>query len=183
MEHKDIYKWVKSNIEPFKHSLHGKRYRCAARLNDGLFLPCVTVCSAKSQTKLAIRRFDETRKDKTLHKSVGYQSIVRNFVTSGNRLNHYDISELIVSDYAISPSRIAEIGGETSMGWTEFYATMDDGKEFCFATSFHVEFFSMPEGYKAANVNKIKPAVRGESRRCGPVCRERPFFECYIDNL
>jgi len=69
------------------------------------------------------------------------------------------------------------------MGWTEFYATMDDGKEFCFGTTFLTEFFCMPEGYTASNVVRITPAVRGEPRKYEKVYRERPFFECYVDRL
>ena len=69
------------------------------------------------------------------------------------------------------------------MGWTEFYAIMEDGKEFCFGTTFNIEFFSMPEGYTANNIIKITPAVRGEPRKYEQVYRERPFFECYIEKL
>ena len=152
-------------------------------MNDGLYLPCVVISNSKVQVDLALRRFDETRNDTKLHKSVGYRSIVKTFVTSGNALNHYDIKELTLSDYALSPPRLAEIKGETAMGWTEFYATMEDGKEFCFGTTFHIEFFCMPEGYKAKNIVKITPAVRGEPRKYEQVYRERPFFECYIDKL
>jgi hypothetical protein len=104
-------------------------------------------------------------------------------VTEGNRLNHYDIEKLDLSDYALSPSHLDEINGETSMGWTEFYVIMDDGKEFCFGTTFAIEFFCMPEGYTSKNVVRIIPAVRGEPRKYEKVYRERPFFECFIDKL
>ncbi len=127
--------------------------------------------------------FDETRNDPKLHKSVGYRSIVNSFVTGGNNLNHYDIKELTLSDYSIPLPRLAEINGETSMGWTEFYVTMEDGEEFCFGTTFITEFFSMPEGYTSKNILKITPAVRGEPRKFEQVYRERPFFECHIDKL
>jgi len=46
------------------------------------------------------------------------------------------------------------MGGETSMGWTEFTAAMDDGKEFSFGTSFETMFFNMPEGYTADRIKK-----------------------------
>lgn len=183
MEEKDILKWVRSNVKPISDGRSGDRYRCAAFLNDGLYLPCVVISSSKVQIDLALRRFDETRNDANLHKPVGYRSIVKTFVTSGNILNHYDIKELVLSDYALPPPRLAEIKGETSMGWTEFYATMNDGKEFCFGTTFLVEFFCMPEGYTANNVDKITPAVRGKPRKYEQVYRERLFFECYIDKL
>ncbi|MCP3929440.1 MAG: hypothetical protein GY705_10105 [Bacteroidetes bacterium] len=183
MESKDILKWIKRNIKPIHDSIYGNRYRCAAILNDGLYLPCVVISSSKAKVDLAFSRFDETRNDKKLHKSVGYRSIVESFVTGGNNLNHYDIKELFLSNFDIPLSRLAEINGETAMGWTEFYATMEDGKEFCFGTTFNIEFFSMPEGYKASSIVKIIPAVRGMPRKFKQVYRERPFFECYIENL
>ena len=183
MEQKDILNWVRNNVSPISDGHSGNRYRCAAILNDGLYLPCVVIANSKIQVDLALRRFDETRNDTKLHKSVGYRSIVKTFVTGGNILNYYDIKELTLSDYALSRSHLSEIKGETSMSWTEFYATMEDGKEFCFGTTFHTEFFCMPEGYTTKNIVKIIPAVRGEPRRYEEVYRERPFFECYIDIL
>ncbi len=92
------------------------------------------------------------------------------------------LKELTLSDYAISPPRLAEIKDETSMGWTEFYATMEDGKEFCFGTTFHIEFFCMPEDCTAKNIVKITPAVRGEPRKYEQVYQERPFLNAISTN-
>ena len=181
MEQKDIFKWVRSNVKPTSDGHSGDRYRSAAFLNDGLYLPCVVISSSKLQVDFAIRRFDETRTDSKLHKSVGYCSTVKSFVTRGNTLNYYDIKELTLSDYALSHARLSEIKGETAMGWTQFYATMEDGREFCFGTTFLVDFFCMPEGYTAKNIKKITPALRNQPRSFERVYRERHFFECYID--
>ena len=183
MKEKEIAEWVKSNVIPLSDRIYGKRYRCAAILNDGLYLPCVVISSSQTKVAQALKRFDETRNDNSLHKSVGYRSIVKSFVTSGNRLNHYDIKELKLSDHALSLDRLGEIKGETSMGWTEFYGAMEDGKEFCFGTAFFQEFFCMPEGYTATQVKHITPAVRGEPRKYEHVYRERPFFECQIEGI
>jgi hypothetical protein len=76
-----------------------------------------------------------------------------------------------------------EIGGETTMGWTEFYAIMTDDKEFRFGTQFLTEFFDMPPGYSAANIARIVPAARGEQPRQEHIYREKPFFTCYVDGL
>jgi hypothetical protein len=38
---------------------------------------------------------------------------------------------------------------------------MRDGSEFRFATTFLIEFFEMPDGYTANDIQKITPAVRG----------------------
>ncbi len=183
MEQNDIYNWVIKNVKPITNSYSGNIYRCAAILEDGLYLPCVVISSLNKQVDLAIRRFDETRINHALHESVGYRSIVKSFVAEGNRINHSDIKKLEISDYALSPSHLDEIHGETCMGWTEFFITMDDGKEFCFGTTFTIEFFYMPEGYTAKNVFRITPAVRGEPRKYKQIYRERPFFKCYIDQF
>jgi hypothetical protein len=94
-----------------------------------------------------------------------YRSIVRNFVATGNTINDYDIREVGLSSFAIPLARTREIKGETSMSWTEFYATMQDGAEFRFGTTFLIEFFEMPDGYTANDIQKITPAVRGQTPR------------------
>jgi hypothetical protein len=118
-----------------------------------------------------------------LHESVGYRSIVETFVTGENILNHYDIEERKISDYAISPHLLAKIRGETVMAWTQFYVAMEDGKEFCFGTSFLTEFFCMPEGFTAKHIAENAPAARDQLLPRDMVCRERPFFECHIEGL
>ena len=76
-----------------------------------------------------------------------------------------------------------EIKGETSMGWTGFSATMADGAEFRFGTAFLTEFFDMPAGYAATDIQKITPAARGTRPDDGPLLREKPFFTCYVRGL
>ena len=183
MESKEIIKYVKKNFKPLKDYDGSPLYRCSAILNDGIYLPCVAIKSTKICVDLAIKRFEETRKDKKLHKSVGYRSIVESFVCSGNRLNDYDVKSLDKSPYAIPLARMSEMGGETSMGWTEFTGVMDDGTDYCFGTTFHTIFFDMPEGYTAERLVKLIPAVRGEPRKHDEVFREKPHFECYVNKL
>jgi hypothetical protein len=69
------------------------------------------------------------------------------------------------------------------MSWTEFYAIMKDGKEFRFGTTFLIEFFDLPQGYMAADIEKIIPATRGAIPRQERIYREKPFFTCYVDGL
>jgi hypothetical protein len=77
-----------------------------------------------------------------------------------------------------------EIVGETSMSWTQFTATMKDGKRFQFGTAYHDEFFDMPVPYSGADIASITPAERFARPQPGvPIFREKPFFECYIDGL
>jgi hypothetical protein len=187
MEQEKIVRFVKNKIEPLPAvAPYGFRYRVSATLTDGTFLPCVVVESTRHTVELAMRQFDEEKKGgirAILKQSSGYQKIVECFVTTGNRVNSYDIENLQKSKFAIPLNRMMEINGETSMGWTEFYGTMSDGAEFRFGTRFHHEFFDMPPDYSATDIQKIVPAIRGEKPKYEKVYRERPFFTCYIEGL
>ncbi len=183
MKIEEIRKYIEENITPLPgYSGKEKLYRCSAVLIDGTFLACVVIQDSKYYLQLALKRFEETRKNKTLHPSMGYESIVKNFVCSGNRLNYFEIKELQPSIYAIPTERMREIGGETSMGWTEFNAIMDDGAEFSFGTTFETMFFDMPEGYTASSIKKIIPTERAKAKGPSGVHREKPYFNCYLDN-
>jgi hypothetical protein len=187
MEPEEIVTFVKANIEPLPAiAPYGPRYRVSATLTDGTFLPCVVVEATKYVVELAMRRFEEEKKGgikAILSRSGGYQKIVENFVANGNCVNHYDIKSVQMSKFSIPLQRLREIRGETSMGWTEFYATMSDGVEFRFGTTFFEEFFEMPPGYSSTDIRKIVPAIRSEKPRYETVYREKPFFTCYIDGL
>lgn len=182
----EIATWVKAHAEALPAiEPYGPRYRVSATLTDGTVLSCV-VESMKPVVELAMRRFEQEKKGgikAILGLMGGYPKIVENFVTTGNCVNHYDIESLDISRFAIPLARLREVKGETSMGWTEFYATMTDGVEFCFGTSFYQEFFDMPPGYSGTDIRKIIPAVRSETRKYEKVFREKPFFTCYIDGL
>ena len=168
---------------PINDGTTGNVYRCAARLSDGLFLPCVAVRSSEPTVDLALRRFEETRADAALPprqrrfgNGMQYRDVARSFITSGSSVDWYDIVSLEPSDFALAPERLSEIKGETSMGWTRFVCVMRDGHEFSFGTSWNIEFFYMPSGYTARDVVRILPdEARGE-----PVYTDRPFFTCYL---
>ena len=184
MKPEDIAAFVRANIEPLPRA--GPRYSVAAKLTDGTSLPCVVVESVTHVVDLAMRRFEEERLREIKSNSGltgGYRKIVEAFVAAGNRVNYYEIESLQKSDFAIPLARLGEIKGETSMGWTEFYGTMKDGAEFRFGTTFHEEFFEMPQGYSATDIQMIVPAVRSEEPRYEKVFREKPFFICYIEGL
>ncbi|MCE0498601.1 MAG: hypothetical protein LV481_11705 [Methylacidiphilales bacterium] len=174
MDESSIAAYVREHIEPLPHPHYGPRYRVAATLKDGLFLPCVVIASRTRRLELADKRLKETKLD---------ERILSTFVCSGNRLNHYDIATLSVSPYAIPLSHLKNMGGETSMMWTQFHVIMNDNKEFIFGTTFLDEFFSMPDGYSADNVIRIFPAQKGERITAEGIYRERPFFECLIAGL
>ena len=199
----DIIKFLKGNIEPLDDNVYGLGYRASVYLTDGTFLPCVIFRNPKTTVNLAIRRFKEEQTGKSIFSrssGLGYYDIVKTFVTSGNCINDYDIDRVEKSKFAFPLTIQSQIRGETTMGWTGFSAKMKDGKFFGFGTSFHWEFFQMPDGYSVYDIEEIinhsYVLQNGELRshrkgnqsrpdeyKNAVVYRERPFFECYIDNL
>lgn len=193
MDMTDMVQFARRRLQPISDLAESPAYRCSAFLTDGTYLPCVLLASADAYAQLALRRFDETRKDARLPRLLGgkrrfgpgmeYPDIVRSFTTRGNRVNHYDIDRLEESPFAISAERLSEIRGETSMGWTQFTVEMSDGSQHFFGTTWFNEFFHMPEGYTAKEIVKIHPHPMLAPKPEGTIYRERPFFTCYIDGL
>jgi len=189
----DMVQFARTRLQPISDGTESPAYRCSAFLTDGTYLPCVLLASADAYAQLALRRFDETRKDARLPRLLGgkrrfgpgmkYPDIVRTFATRGNRVNHYDIDRLEESPFAISAERLSEIRGETRMGWTQFTVEMNDGSQHFFGTTWIREFFHMPEGYTAKDIVKIHPHPMLAPMPEGTIYRERPFFTCYIDGL
>jgi hypothetical protein len=199
----DIIKFLKDNVEPLEDNNYGLGYRASVYLTDGTFLPCVIFRNSKAVVNLAIRRFKEEQSGKGIFNrssGLGYSEIVKTFVTSGNCINDYDIGKVEKSKFAFPLNIQRQIHGETTMGWTGFVGKMKDGKHFGFGTAFHWEFFQMPDGYIGDDIEEIinhsyvlkngelrshreGPQTRPEEFNDAVVYRERPFFECYIDNI
>jgi hypothetical protein len=199
----EIIRFLESNIEPIPDATLGAGYRAAVTLTDGLHLPCVLFRDAAKITGLAMRRFDEERSGKTVfskESGLGYSYIVKSFVAGGNCINHYDIAEIRSSDFAFPMQTINKIHGETRMAWTGFVAKMKDGKQFAFGTPFSFLFFAMPEGYTPGDIAEImnhayldkdgniksyhaRDWLAQYEQNRGPIFKDRPFFECYLDHL
>ena len=188
----DIVAYALRHIEPTPDLAGAPAFRCAAHLKDGLYLPCVLLRATKPQVDLALRRFAETaaaearteqeRKSflrRLLASGVpfGLTDIVKTFVAGGNRVNAWELDRIEPSPFALPVARLEEIQGETSMGWTQFAGVMRDQLAFAFGTAHYTEFFQMPPGYTATDVVRIIPGATV----AGPTYRERPFFECFID--
>jgi len=197
-----IIKFLKNNIEPIEDSFYGYGYRASAYLVDGTFLPCVIFRNPTKIIELAIKRFNDEQSGKSIYKnsSNGYQEIVKNFVSKGNCVNDYDIARVEKSKFAFPLSILKQIKGETTMSWTGFAIKMKDGKYFGFGTTFLMDFFQMPENYSVSDIDEIinhsYVLKTGELRshkvpfftppddyNDAVIYRERPFFECYIDDL
>ena len=200
---KEIIKFLKDNIEPLEDPNYGPGYRASVYLTDGTFLPCVIFRNPKTLVNLAISRFKQEQTGKGIFSrssGLGYYDIVKTFVARGNCINDYDIDRVEKSKFAFPLSIQKQIKGETTMGWTGFAAKMKDGKYFGFGTDFRWEFFQMPEGYAVDDIKEIishsyvlKNGALRSHRESEPITtddykdavvyRERPFFECFIDNL
>lgn len=202
MDESELIKFLRDNIEPLENTVYGKGYRASVYLSDGTFLPCVTFRSSKNIVDLAVRRFKEEKSAEGLFSrkhGFGYKEIVKNFVAKGNCINHYDIKSVTESRFAF-PLRVQEqIRGETAMSWTAFVARFDDGRLLSFATSWNWEFFDVPENYNLKNSVEIinnsyihkagqilhHSQLKGEKpfEDLELINREKPFFECFLDNL
>ena len=199
----EIVRFLRNNIEPLSDSIYGAGYRASVYLTDGTFLPCVIFRNPKATVNLAIKRFKDEQSGKGIFKipkKSAYYGIVKTFVTNGNCINEYDIDRVEKSKFAF-PLKIQEqIQGETTMGWTGFAIKMKDGKYFGFGSNFLWEFFQIPEGYSTDDM--VEVINHSYVSKTGELCshkaptsrytddykdaiiyRERPFFECYIDNL
>ena len=174
-------KWLHEQVPPAKDEIFGPNYRAAVYLTDGTFLPCVCFRNPERSVDLAIRRFEQTRDDSSLHKSVNYRSIVKSFTTAGSRLSAWDIARVEKSRFAI-PAPLRDrvySAGETRMSWISFVGRMNDDTEHWFGSAFHVEFFEMPIGYSGDQLVEVFPHRQNE----GKCYRDLPFFECALDGL
>ena len=195
-----ISDFIETGVEFINDSAYGPGYRCSAYLRDGTFLPCVILRTSGPITELALRRFEEEKKGKGFFRlnTAAYKNIVQHFVTSGNRVNSYDIAKIEPSRYSIPFSLLSQIQGETTMSWTGFVLEMQDGKYVAFGTTFLVDFFDIPVEYSFGNVvavhnhsyvsptGELKPLRQAffdtpDDYDPSAVSRERPYFECFYD--
>jgi hypothetical protein len=198
-----MHDWVRnitSRVQPLKDSIYGSRYRCALTLKDGTFLPCAVIQSKERIVELAKRRIKEEMQGRGhLGGDDPYGQIVATFVARGNRINDYDVASSDISKYAIPQALLAQIHGETTMGWTGWVFRMRDGQLFSYGSSFHTEFFQLPEGYDFSDVIEVinhsfvDSAGAVVELREGEVLpahyppaaalRERVFFTCAVDGI
>ena len=189
MKTPEIVAFLKANVKPLDDSIYGFRYRAAARLKDGSYLPCVVFQSKRKVVDLALRRFDETRRS-----SREYRGVVESFVTAGNRLADWEVASVEPSPFAWEIEILRTIQGETTMGWTSFVAEMHDGSYVSLGTTFSHEFFDLPSGYTHKDIKTIHSGVvygagvglkpfAHELLSTSKIYREKPYFTCYVEGL
>lgn len=204
MTTEEIIQFLKSEIAPLEDQNIGLGYRASVYLKDGTYLPAVIFRNPKLKIDLAIKRFNDEKSGKGIFNwgkdKEAYIEIVKLFVIRGNKINDYDIEKVEKSPFAFPIEILKSIRGETTMAWTGFVARMNDGKIFGFGTSFLMEFFQLPNGYKATDIEEIINhsyiSTTGELKSHKVpffqrpddydeklIHRERPYFECYIEGL
>jgi hypothetical protein len=204
MTTEEIIKFLKSEIKPIEDQNIGLGYRASVYLKDGTYLPAVIFRNPKMKVDQAIKRFKEEKSGKGIiswgKDKDAYREIVKLFVTSGNKINDYDIEKVEKSRFAFPIEILKKLRGETTMAWTGFAVRMKDGKIFGFGTSFLTEFFQMPNGYEATDIeeiinhsyiskmgelksHKVPFFQRPDDYDEKVIHRERPFFECYLEGL
>ena len=185
----ELTKFLRENIEPLKDVNRGERYRAAAHLNDGTYLPCVVFEGKQAWVELALRRFKQVR-----WKRAHYRMVVESFVAGGSRVAEYDLKTVEISPFAWPIELMRTIHGETTMGWTAFVAEMKDGTMYSYGTEFRVEFFDLPQGYSHREILRIHSGTvysRARGLENFPLnavketqpLREKPFFTCYLGEL
>jgi len=180
-ELRELAKWLRNHIEPVSSFETKDTYRAAAHLTDGTFLPCVVFSNPAERLKLALRRFEETRKDRSLDPSINYEAIVKAFAIDGSRVSAWQIARIDHSRFAI-PAKLRDVvfaAGETRMSWIQFVGTMADGSSHSFGSPFNIEFFDMPEGYSAKDMVEVVSHTQTDGRRYNDL----PFFDCFLDDL
>jgi hypothetical protein len=186
MTQDEMAAFVAQNVEPLADKIYGNRYRVAAHLRDGTYLPCVVLQSKQARVDLALRRFRELR-----WKRSQYKSVVESFVSAGSRVAPYHIRDVEVSPFAWPIALLSQIHGETRMGWTAFVVEMKDGTMYSYGTEFNFGFFDLPANCTHAKIHSgmIYSKVRGlepyslAASKEMQTWREKPFFACYLKAL
>lgn len=185
----ELATFLRDNIEPLKDPIYGDRYRAAAHLTDGTHLPCVVFQPRRKLVDLALRRFEELRKNKEQ-----YRDVVASFVADGSSVAYWDIKTVEASPFAWPIRLLKTIHGETAMGWTAFVVEMKDGTMHSYGTQFNVEFFDLPQTYSYQDIARIHSGfVFSEAKKFEQFSmaaiktvrpyREKPFFTCCLDEL
>jgi hypothetical protein len=198
-----MYDWLNDitrSVEPLTDSIYGPRYRCSLTLKDGTLLPCAVIQSKNRLVALAKRRLkEELDGNGSIGGRDSYERIVSTFVAGGNRINDYDVASSTESKYAIPISILSQIHGETTMGWTGWVFRMRDGRYFSYGSSFHTEFFELPDGYYFSDVDEVinhsfvdsngnvrsltNGAPLPTAYHPDKILRERVFFTCAVDGV
>jgi hypothetical protein len=166
-----ILEWLQREIEAIEDLDQKSSYRCAVYLRDGTYLPCVWM----REYNAVVNNRGSTLKERTSD----YNSFLGGWL-SANSVKFTDIVNVEQSPYAISFALLEEVEPE----WAHndfmpafFSGEMDDGAIIDFSTTYDKKFFNMPKDYTVKNIKKLTP-----NEGTGTF-RERPYFDCLIENV
>ncbi len=190
MRHSDVADWLTTNCENWPNQFYGVQYRAAARMRNGLFLPCVLFLDRKNMVDLYARRLKEV-----IGREPQFISSVETLCTNKTQISAEGISHVEHSRFAWPRDILEQIVGETSMGFTIFTVEMRDGQMFDYGTEYSLYFFEMPARYVGNDILRIHSWRRncssgaietaegrkysGAFRGFGPI----EHFTCYVEGL
>jgi len=169
-----ITSFLRENVEPCKDEWRRTFYPCSAMLRDGTELSRVMVRSEK-ETGDHFLRFVAPEHDR----GEPYRSsMLRAWVTMGNRVSALQISSVHKSKYALPGHIFSEFAamGEVAMSCNMCVVTMKDGAELVLASSGVAPFFDFPSPYSGEDI----VSVRGARRDAPSPIRELFSFETFV---
>lgn len=179
-----IQELVRAGIEEVPADFGGPGYRCSAWLRDGTHLPCVFVQRIGPNADRLQEIVEEERRGEgayeltanPLREALKVQLCRRNLVAS------HDIKRIEPSPFAIPLSLLTQVSGETAMSLWLFELESNDGQCFTFMGSHLASmlFFDLPPGLQFSDFKKVHNVARRAPKE--PTFRERPFFECFVDD-
>ncbi len=186
----DIINFLKANVEPLGQQSLGYKYRAAAFLTDGTYLPCVSFMSQNKYLDMVMQRIEEHKE-----RPDRYREIVQTFMTGTSIANYY-ISRVELSPFAWTQNLLNKIIGETVMGYTAFVVEMNDGKKFSYNTASQIrEFYDLPDNYHINDIREIysgkiysdsygmESYTTSSHHKIIKFYLEKPFFRCYLSQL
>jgi hypothetical protein len=176
---------VQAGIEEVPADFGGPGYRCAAWLRDGAYLPCVFVKRIGPHADRLRAMMDEEYRGEGSYKLTAdpVREALKGQLAGRNLVTAYAIDRVEPSPFAIPMSFLDQIPGETAMSLFLFALESKEGRRFTFMGS-HLPsmlFFDLPPDMQFSDFTRVHSIGRGRPP-AGPTYRERPFFECFVDD-
>ncbi|MBI3437934.1 MAG: hypothetical protein HY054_04670 [Proteobacteria bacterium] len=177
---------AQSGIEETPPEFGFQGYRCSAWLKDGTYLPSVLMQRIGAYADRRREMIDEEIHGKGAHQffSDPLREHVKSDLTWANRVALFHIERIEPCRFAIPMSLLRQVRGETAMSLWLFILETVDGRRFGFqgSTLPTLMFLDLPEDIEFGAFVKVRNVGKGKLPRVERWCRERLFFECFIDD-
>ena len=156
-----ITSFLRDNLRPCRDEWRRPFYPCAATLKDGVEIPRLLVRSEKETGDFFLRFLTPEHDRGEPYRS----SMLRAWVTSGNRVSAYSIAKVYKSKYAMPANIFDDFSamGEVAMGSNQCIAIMKGGTELPLVSEGVIPFFDFPTPYAGDDIVSIR-RVRHDSR-------------------